>query len=194
MIAELDPHYIDAYWLGAMILTVEAHDLEGGLALLDQGIERNPDQWILPYLAAWECHMASNPECATRYFERAAAVPGAPLLARRMHASMLARTGALDEALRLWHGVLDDPGSDEVSRAIARRKIREVQGKLDWAMLRDAIAAFRNGNGRFPRDLAELDRDGYIRDVPSDPSGHPYGYDATTGRVTSAAGRVLGEP
>jgi len=194
VIAELDPHYIDAYWLGAMILTIEARDLEGGLALLDLGIERNPGNWILPYLAAWECNMASNAECATRYFEQAAAVPGAPLVARRMHASMLARTGALDDALRLWVGVLEDPDSDDVSRAIARRKVREVRAEIERSALRDVIGAFRISNERLPRDLAELVRRGYIRQVPSDPSGQPYAYDATTGRITSAAGRVLGEP
>jgi len=194
VIAELDPHYLDAYWLGAMILTVEARDLEGGLALLDLGIERNPDQWILPYLAAWECHMASRPECATRYFERAAAVPGAPPVARRMHAALLARTGALEEARRLWVAVLEDPASDDLSRAIAERKVREVQVEIDVSALRQAIAEFRIGNGRAPYDLAELRRRGYIREVPIDPSGQPYVYDAATGRVASAAGRVLGEP
>jgi hypothetical protein len=192
VIAELDPHYIEAYWLGAMILTVEAHDLQGGLALLDLGIEHNPDQWILPYLAAWECQMASEPECAERYFARAAAVPGAPPIARRMHAALLARTGALEEARRLWIAILEDPASDDLSRAIARRKVHEVQARIDVDALRDAVAAFRNDNGRTPRDLAELKRRGYIRDVPIDPSGRPYMYDAQTGSVASAADRILG--
>ena len=194
VIAELDPHYIDAYWLGAMILIIEARDLEGGLSLLDLGIERNPDQWILPYLAAWECQMASRPECAKRYFERAAAVPGAPPITRRMHAALLARTGALEEALRLWLAVLEDPASDDLSRAIAKRKVSEVRAKIDVSALRQAIETFRIDNGRAPHDLAELRRRGYIREVPTDPSGQPYAYDAATARVTSAAGRVLGEP
>ena len=191
VIAELDPHYIDAYWLGAMILTVEAHDLPGGLALLDRGIERNPDRWILPYLAAWECHMASRPDCAARYFERAASVPGAPPVARRMHAALLARTGALEEALRLWVGIFEDPAADELSRAIAEKKIGEVRVRLDLARLREAIGAFRNDNGRFPYDLAELSRRSYIREVPQEPHGRPYAYDRATGRVSSAD-RILG--
>ena len=192
VIAELDPHYIDAYWLGAMILTVEAHDLQGGLALLDLGIEHNPDQWILPYLAAWECHMASEPACAAGYFARAASIPGAPPVTRRMHAALLARTGALDEALRSWVAVLDDPASDDLSRAIARVKVREVQARIDVQALRAAVAAFRNDNGRSPHELAELKRRGYIRDVPIDPSGKPYVYDPHTGNVASAADRILG--
>ena len=78
VIPELDPHYIDAYWLGALILIVENGDLEGGLALLDQGFVANPDKWILPYLAAWECWLAGEPERSAGYFELAAEVPEAP--------------------------------------------------------------------------------------------------------------------
>jgi hypothetical protein len=36
VITELDPHYVDAYWLGALILILEAGDLDAGLALLDK--------------------------------------------------------------------------------------------------------------------------------------------------------------
>jgi type II secretion system (T2SS) protein G len=192
VIAELDPHYLDAYWLGAMILTVEAHDLAGGLELLDQGIARNPDQWILPYLAGWECQLASQTACAEAYFARAAAVPGAPPLTRRMQAGFLARTGALDEARRLWIQIFEDPTSDDLSRAIARRKIQEVQTRIDLAALASAIDEFRIDNGRVPRDLAELARGGYIRDVPTDPTGQPYVYDASSGQVAQAGGRILG--
>ena len=38
----------------------------------------------------------------------------------------------------------------------------------------------------------KLKRRGYIRDVPIDPSGRPYVYDAQTGSVASAADRILG--
>ena len=55
VIAELDPGYIDPYWLGAVILTTEGKDEEAGLRLLDRGFEKNPSAWILPFLAGWEC-------------------------------------------------------------------------------------------------------------------------------------------
>ena len=54
VIAELDPGFTDAYSLGAMILSVEARDLPGALRLLELGMERNPGDWILPYIAGWE--------------------------------------------------------------------------------------------------------------------------------------------
>lgn len=193
VITELDPHFIDAYWLGAMILGVESGDLEASLSLLDKGHERNPDTWILPYLAGWECYFAQQPERAAVYFDRAAGLPGAPLLTRRMQAGMLSRTGDLRDALRLWIEVLEDPDADSASISIARRKVRELKLRIDLSDLQAAVGAFRDDNGRTPLRLEELVRRGYVRSVPRDPDDEPYVYDPATGTVSSRAGRVLGE-
>lgn len=194
VITELDPHYIDAYWLGALILIVEDRDLEGGLALLDAGFERNPDQWVLPYLAGWECSLAGRPAMAAAYFDRAAAVEGAPQSARRIQAAMTSRSGDLETALALWQEIYDDPQSDSSSVAIAERKIRELLVQIDLRDLRSAIERFRIENARYPDSLEQLHRRGYIRLVPRDPDGRDYSYDSRSGTVAApGAGRVLGE-
>ena len=78
VITELDPHYVDAYWLGALILILEARDLEAGLRLLEKGAENNPDKWILLYLAGWEAYHGGQAERAQEYFRRAMQVDAAP--------------------------------------------------------------------------------------------------------------------
>ncbi len=192
VIAELDPHYVDAYGLGALILTVEARDLEGGLELLDKGFARNPDRWILPYLAAWECSRAGQLERAVRYFQAAAGVPGAPSLVRRMRAGMTARAGDVREALRLWRELRDDPASDDLTRAIASRQARDLQVRLDAAELEAAVRDYERRTGRPPARLEDLVRVGILRSLPVDPDGRPYVYDRRSGKVTSAAARLLG--
>lgn len=193
VITELDPHYIDAYWLGALILIVEARDLDGGLALLDQGIAANPGNWILPYLAAWECALARQPARAAAYFEDAAAVPGAPASVRRMRAAMVSRAGDLEGSLVLWREILEDPASDPTSLAIARRKIVELGVEVHLRDLREAVARFRDGNGRLPRTLAELADRGYLAEVPRHPSSEAYAYDPRTGDVAAPRARILGQ-
>jgi tetratricopeptide (TPR) repeat protein len=192
VIAELDPHYIDAYWLGALILTVEAQDLEGGLRLLEQGIEKNPDQWILPYLAAWESYRVEDYERAASYFERAAAVPGAPPAVLRMRAGMFSKAGDLATALQRWSEVLEDPRADAATRAIAERQVRDLVVRIHLRDLQEAVDRFRIENGHAPASLDRLVGRGYIQAVPRDPDGREYGYDPLTGRVGSTAGRVLG--
>jgi tetratricopeptide (TPR) repeat protein len=194
VITELDPHYVDAYWLGALILIVETGQLDAGIGLLDKGARRNPDKWILPYLAGWECYHAKRYECATDYFERASRVVDAPTVVRRMRAGLIARQGDVGQALVSWREILQDPKSDPLSIKIAKRKVRELQTKFDVARLQDATARFRNDNGRWPQRLEELVARSYIRELPRDPDGRAYLYDARTGAVSSPAGRLLGGP
>jgi tetratricopeptide (TPR) repeat protein len=191
VITELDPHYVDAYWLGALILIVETGQVDAGIALLDKGAGRNPDKWILPYLAGWECYYAKRYERANGYFERASRIPGAPAVVRRMRAGMVARAGDLGQALAMWREIQEDSKSDPLSVKIARRKIRSLKIRLDVEMLQKTAERFRNDNGRWPLRLEELIARSYIRDLPRDSDGRAYHYDAGTGRVFSPAGRVL---
>ncbi len=128
VIAELDPHYIDPYWLGGLILIVEKGDLDAGLRLLDAGFAKNPDAWILPYSAGWECESAKRYERAASYFESAARVPSAPAFIARMRAGMFNKAGDLDGASRAWRQILDDPRTDAVAQAIASRQLRRIEG------------------------------------------------------------------
>jgi len=193
VIAELDPHYIDPYWMGALIMTLEARDLEAGLRLLDKGFENNPDKWILPYLAAWESHRAGKHDLAASYFERAAAVEGAPLFVRRMRAGMLSRAGQLREALRLWREVLQEPEADPASIAIAKRQMRSIRVRIDLQELRAAVERFRSETSHYPSSLEELLSGSYIDSLPRDPWENAYEYEPLTGRVSSRAWRILGD-
>jgi tetratricopeptide (TPR) repeat protein len=192
VIAELDPGYTDPYWLGAIILTTEAKDVDAGLRLLDKGFEKNPSAWILAFLAGWECDRVGQFDRAAAYFDRAAKAPGAPPALFRLKAGMTARTGNLREAISRWQDVLDDPRNDDGARAIARRQIRSLTVRADVQDLDAAIGVYSERNGRPPRSLDELVRAGIVRDLPLDPDGKPYAYDPSTGKASSTASRVLG--
>jgi len=192
VIGELDPAYTDPCWLGAIILSTEAQDVDGGLRLLDKGFERNPRAWILPFLAGWECDRVKRFEQAAVYFDHAAKAPGAPPELFRLKAGMTARTGNLREAIARWKDVIDDPRNDAGARAIAARQIRTLTVQADTKDLDAAIAVYRERNGRPPVRLEDLVRAGILRSLPQDPDGRAYVYDPTTAAVSSAASRVLG--
>ena len=192
VIAELDPGYTDPYWLGAIILSTEARDVDAGLRLLDHGFEKNPSAWILPFLAGWECERVGRFDRAAAYFDRAAKAPGAPPDLFRLKAGMTARTGNLREAISRWQDVLGDPRNNDEARAIAARQIRTLTVRADVQDLDTAIATYRARNGRPPHSLDELVRSGIVRALPADPDGNAYAYDPSAGTVSSAASRVLG--
>jgi tetratricopeptide (TPR) repeat protein len=192
VIPELDPGYIDPYWLGAVILTTEARDEDAGLRLLDRGFEKNPSAWILPFLAGWECDRFRRFDRAAAYFDRAAKVPGAPPDLFRLKAGMTARNGNLREAIARWQDVLADPRNNDEARAIASRQIRTLTARADVQDLDAAIGVFRTRTGRPPRRLDELVQAGIVGALPQDPDGRPYTYDPLVGTVSSPASRVLG--
>jgi len=193
VIAELDPHYIDAYWMGALILIVEAKDLEAGLQLLDQGIEANPENWILPYLAGWECYYADRFECAEAYFAHAEALPEVPIYVKRTRIGMAAAKGDLRRAHAMWLDILQDPGVDAGTIDIAERQLRHLKVKIDVQEIQAWVAQFRLENERWPGSLSELLQRDYVDALPFDPFGQPYAYDPVSGIVAASADRILPE-
>ena len=190
VLTELDPHYFDPYWLGALILSVEAGSLDKALALLDKGFRNNPDKWVFPYLAGWECAYARRFDCAIERFETAASVPSAPPDVARLAAGMYQRQGDKKTALAEWRRLARE-AADPGVRKVAENRARALRVDLDIEMLNGAVASFRQRHGRPPSRLGELAGEGLIGSVPQTPDGAEYEYDPSTGTVTSGPPRVI---
>jgi len=181
IITELDPPYLDAYQTGALFMFYEGRNPKGGLQLLDQGLERNPEQWILPLNAGFYCMMRLNDkELAARYFEKAAKIPRAHSLAKRALASMRFKLGDKVSALQLWSEVFESAESATIKQS-AYQQMHDLRILIDLDNILAAIRQFRNQSGRYPLNLEQLASQGY--QIPYDPDGNPYEYDARTGEV-----------
>src|SRR3989454_5242845 len=89
VITELDPHYLDPYLIGALIMTTEARQPEMALRLLDKGVERNPDQWIIPFEAGLLGYdHLHDYKRAARYFQKAPRGAGGPPVVGRLYAEL----------------------------------------------------------------------------------------------------------
>ncbi len=187
VIARLDPRFVDPYLIGALILVAEKRDVEAGLRLLDQGMEANPDEWILPYEAGfWAYDTARDYERAAAYFKRAMEIPGAPPSTRRLHAEMHNKKGDKQTSLALWSEVL--AGTDDARvRAIAANHVHDLTLEIDLAGLNEAVSMFRERHGRPPGQLQDLVRAGLVPEIPRDPDGGEYLYDRRTGTVSATA-------
>ena len=187
VITDLDPHYLDAYSIGALIMTLDYGRPKLALALLDRGMARNPDRWILPLDAGLYARMnLRDYALAARYFRRAMALPGAPPVSPRLYAGSLAQAGDRRAALAVWRRIYQT-SEDESLRAISRRRAEQLEVELDLEALRDALARYRAAHGRYPGRLEAL-RPRYLRALPLDPEGRPYDYDPRSGTVRRAGG------
>lgn len=192
VIPELDPNYLDPYSLGALIMIVEKKDLEAGLALLEQGIRANPDKWVLPYLAAWECYHHGEYKRAAAFMDIAIANPDAPDYLQRNQAGFVEMSGDLHASYRMWREIYEDPESDDHAKGVAERQMRDLHVRIDLENLNSALETFRGRYGRPPGSLDALVRAGLLDYLPLDPDGNPYPYDSFTGKVLRSSGQVLG--
>lgn len=183
VISELDPHYVDPYLIGALIMSVEAKEHEMALRLLDKGIAANPDEWILPFEAGFLCYdILRDHARAAKYFEKALAAPGVPGAVGRLRAEMYARMGDKRSSLGYWREVYQGAETENV-RNVARRHIHDLTIEVHLDVLERAIEAYASSRGSYPPHLQALVGAGLLAGLPSDPEGRPYLYDRITGAV-----------
>ncbi len=184
VITELDPHFIDAYLLGALIMASDMADSDLAIELLEKGMDHNPDDWILPLDAGFYAYLnLQDPERAAIYFDRASAVAGAPPQIARLHAHMFEEAGDLMASLQFWIEIYEG-AEDERVESIAWQHIYDLRVRLDLRALAAAVDRFQTERGRTPSSLQDLVGAGYLRGTPENPNGSPYLYNPVTGQVT----------
>ena len=185
IIAELDPHYLDPYEVGAIIAVYEARDPYLAFKVLDRGLEKNPDQWIFPYQAG---HYAAinlkDYDLARQYYKKTMAIEGAPDIAQRLYADAAFKGTDFQTAWENWEEVYQ-MSDDERIKKIAENHLYQVKSAMDLAKLKDAIEKYRHINGRFPDNLDQLQSAGFLASIPKDWDGKDYIYDPKTGEADS---------
>jgi tetratricopeptide (TPR) repeat protein len=192
VISDLDPHYLDPYLVGSMIMTSEAHRPEAALRLLDKGIRNNPTDWILPFEAGYTCYQDLKDYArAGRYFEMAARIPGVHPAVQRFHAEMFNRAGDPRAALAEWSAIWET-STDPYVRGVSWNHVHDLKVEVDLLDLKAAIARYGAAHGRPPARLEDLVAAGLVATLPVDPEGEAYGYTPRAGEPSYRGSRVLG--
>ena len=191
VISELDPHFLDPYLVGSMIMSVEADRDDLALRLLEEGAEKNPREWILPFQAGFLCYdKLQDYACARDYFGRAQALPGAPAPVKRLHAEMVNRVGDKRNSLKYWAEIHDTADSDYV-RQVSWMHVHDLKIEVDLEDLEKLLERTRISRGVRPRSWETLVRDHLLEAIPLDPEGRPYTIDPASGHVHSESRRLL---
>ncbi len=192
VISELDPHYVDPYLIGSLIMNTEAREPEMALRLLDKGIAANPETWILPFEAGFLCYNdLKDYRRAAAYFEKALRVPGVHPLVRRLYAEMHNRAGDKRTSLREWSEI-HDTAQDDYVRTVALKHIHDLKVDVDLLTLTEAVKRFEEKEGRPPARMEEIVKRGFLTGVPRDPEDRAYLYDLRSGQVAYGGSLVLG--
>lgn len=188
LVTELDPQFVTAYRFGAVFLALAPPagpgQPEAALALLDRGIERNPDEWRLILdkgaLYAWNMH---DDEAAARLFEQASHHRHAPAWVADLAAGMYTKAGRRDVARRIWQDRYEH-GENEYIRRRAAWHLDCLRALEEVEHLQRLLSQYRRRSGRWPRSWSELIAVGLLAQPPVDPRGYPYRLEPHTGRIS----------
>lgn len=125
----LDPHFMDAYQLGGLFLSL-ARGYPEAIAIYRKGIDHNPDRWELPYdLGRMYFLDLGDSPAALEWFERANALPGHAHYVPRLVARLRARVGLIEAALEMWERMRETTDNAWV-RETARKEIEKLRKRL----------------------------------------------------------------
>jgi len=116
LITDLDPLYVDAYRIGALIMQIQTggdeEEVEAAVRrLFDKGLRNLPDDWQLAEAAAWDFFIRfKDREIALHYAEIATQRPGAPPRIKRMVGVWRDEESAwtLDDSIAYWRRAVED--------------------------------------------------------------------------------------
>ena len=182
---QLDPHLTSAYQFGGTFLSAKPPNGAGipakAIELVEYGIRNNPDDWHLYYDLGFIYYDLKDYRGAADAFERGSRVPNAHPFLKILAAKMAEHGGELETARMLWTATYQTT-LDKNVRANAAAHLRAVQADMDVTQLERLVDLFHQRTGHIPASFAEMAAAGFLRGVPSDPTGRPYKL-GDTGRV-----------
>ena len=164
LITDLDPLYVDAYRIGALIMQIQTggdqEELEGAVRrLFDKGLRNLPDDWQLAEAAAWDFFIRfKDMEAALHYAEIATERPGAPPRIKRMVGVWRDKENAwtLDDSIEYWRRAIES-AEDEWDRAMCMNQFYDAVTAKDRKTLEPLLEAFSAHFGFCPEKLGRPD-------------------------------------
>ena len=141
IVCGLDPHFTFPYVFGAVVMAQDMGDLDRGVALLRRGMQRNPENWELPFeIGFLNYTVGGSADEAARYFELAARLPGGSERARRFAAFVYSKAGHRETSIRMWEEIASETDQPYL-RELARHYVDRLRAG-------EPITEVKPGSGR----------------------------------------------
>jgi hypothetical protein len=187
IVTDLDPRFGYAYQVAGSNLAGLAHRHGEAQRILDKGMRNLPDRWWLPFVSATNKFLYEHKYGeAAEYARRAAEVGKRPYLAL-LAANLSALANTDDEykaAIAFLEQMLAETDTPELKDQMSARRTR-IRTFQALASLERAIDTHQARTGRLPARLADL-VPSELPELPADPSGGHFLYDAANGKVRSS--------
>lgn len=178
---DLDPKFSYPCAFGVLIMP-GLNQVDQAIALGQKGIEKSKPDWRIPYYMATTYFIEKKDNnSATKYFDLAARVPGAPSNIQTIAANFGTRPDIREQTRQIWLGIYETT-KDEIVRDRARAYISHYD-ILDF--LEQAAIIYKQKNGAYPSKISDLVNGGILKAIPPDPFALNFAIDSTTGHVSA---------
>jgi len=189
VMTDLDPKHQEAYIMAALFAFIP---LKWDLVykFLDKGIEKNPDNYVLPYEAGCYAFVSEkNYERAAKYLAIAYNRNPNKSIIKNLYAKALSRKGDLESALEYFEEIYakykDDTSYEgNYYRGAATIHIWETKNAIAERDVKEAVSKYKEKYGKNPQSLKVLYNEGFLKKIPKDPLGEDYKYDPQSGEIT----------
>jgi len=133
ILTTLSPHFLDAYVFGAFALAQEGQDFHAAEALMQKGLEANPQSGQLAFELGFLYYVrpgGRDLSHAAEYFEQASHQADGPPQSARFAAFARQNSGDLGVAYALWSDVLENT-TNPAMREMAEREMRRIRRALE---------------------------------------------------------------
>ena len=174
----LDPHLLVAYKFGAIFLTEPpprgAGQPQQAVALIQRGIEANPDEWRLwhelGFIYYW--YLRDYQQAADAYREGSRHHLAAPWM--KVMEAVIRENGGDRETSRFLWTEIHQSTEDEMIRRNTLGHLQSLRALDDIEELERRANSFREQTGRWPQSFLEMGSQGLIEGNPADPLGFLY--------------------
>ncbi|MCA9800768.1 MAG: hypothetical protein KC777_02220 [Cyanobacteria bacterium HKST-UBA02] len=130
LVTGLDPRFLNAYWFAAFTVGGDQGRPRRAAELIERGIEADPDNWYLPFIAGFNQYMfARDHLAAARYYEMAAKFPGAPDWLVRQAEILRANIPALVKEINVLTNVYES-AQDQRLKELTRERLIKLWMKV----------------------------------------------------------------
>jgi hypothetical protein len=185
VVTTLDPKFVEAYDLGAVVLAELGKHVDWSNALLEKGMAANPAAWRLPFLLGFNHFFyLQDYGRAAMFLSKAARLPGSPAYVPELAARLYVQADRPETALVFLETMLRESKDPSIATALERRR-KEVLIERDILRIEQSFQAHMTAYGSPPSSLEQLIDRGLLRSLPVEPFGGSYHLDSRTGLVTS---------
>lgn len=188
VLTTLDPGFIVAYNFGALLLSSDDKNIPAADQLTAKGMWNNPTQWQLPFIRGFVQYVfARNYKQASRWFTISSRRPNAPDMPGRFAAFAMRKGKDLETSRALWLEIFNK-SNNKTEKEIAEKYIDKIDRELFARYLEQKAIRYQNEKKIEMKSLGDLIQAGYLRQIPVDPMGGKFIWDASLKKV-----RVLEE-